>query len=190
LIGFCKYVGSWRNDIAREALERILGSLRWLKNLWFILLTFSTLLYVRLTFLHNQTRWSHVFIHVLCRITGMQGLMKWSIPRIPSSHLVAHVFYTCAFHMRVIRRITCSIQDEHVMCCDVTMFCHTYAFRIAIMRGKNTLHPNGGCLRLDTVHATASCMYTVSIVNGNVCRRFHDVLAWKVLFCRYTNNVS
>jgi hypothetical protein len=34
--------------------------LRWLKNLWFILLTSSTLLYVRLTFLHNQTRWSHV----------------------------------------------------------------------------------------------------------------------------------
>jgi hypothetical protein len=37
-----------------------LGSFTWLINLWFILLTSSILLYVRLTFLHNQTR-SHVF---------------------------------------------------------------------------------------------------------------------------------
>jgi hypothetical protein len=44
------------NDLDREALEGIFGSLRRLKNLWFILLTSNTLLYVKLTFLHNQTR--------------------------------------------------------------------------------------------------------------------------------------
>jgi hypothetical protein len=129
-------------------------------------------------------------IHVLCCITGMQGLMEWSIPRIPSSRLVAHVSYTCAFRMRDIRRMTFSIQDEHVMGCDVVMFCHTCAFRMTNMRGKDTLNSNGGCLRLDVVHAVAWCMDTISIVNGNVRGRFRDVLAWKVLFCRYTNHVG
>jgi hypothetical protein len=77
LIGFWKYVGSLRNDLDQEALEGILGSLRWLKNLWFILLTSSTLIYVRLTFLHNQTRWSHVFYtcvvphHENARVNGV-----------------------------------------------------------------------------------------------------------------------
>jgi hypothetical protein len=49
--------------------------------------------------------------------------------------------------------MTCSIQDEHVMGCDVATFCHMRAFCITNMRGKDTLHANGGCLRLDTVHA-------------------------------------
>jgi hypothetical protein len=129
-------------------------------------------------------------IRVLCLITGMRGLMEWSIPRIPSSRLVAHMSYTCTFRMSVIRRMTCSIQDEHVRGCDVATFCHTCAFRMMNMRGKDTLHSNGGCLRLDVVHAAAWCMDTVSIVNDNVCGRFRDVLARKVLFCRYTNHVS
>jgi hypothetical protein len=33
-------------------------------------------------------------------------------------------------------------------------------------------------------------MSAVSVVNNNVCGRFRDVLAQKVLFCRYTNNIS
>jgi hypothetical protein len=130
------------------------------------------------------------FIRVLCRITRMQGLMEWSIPRIPSSRLVAHMSYTCVFRMRFIRRMTWSIRDEHVMGCDVTTFCHTCAFRITTMRGKDTLHSNVGCSRLDAVQAAAWCMNTVSIVNNNVCGRFHYVLAQKVLFCKYTNSVS
>jgi hypothetical protein len=130
------------------------------------------------------------FIRVLWRITGMRGLMEWSIPQISSSRLVAHMSYTCAFRMRVIWKMTCSIQDEHVMGCDVTTFCHTCEFRMTNMRGKDTLHSNRGCPRLDAVHAAAWCMDTVSIVNSNVCGRFCDVLAWKVLFCRYTHHVS
>jgi hypothetical protein len=129
-------------------------------------------------------------IRVLCRITGMRGLMEWSIPQIPSSRLVAHVSYTCAFRMKLIRRMTCSIQDEHVMGCDVATFCHTCAFRMTNMRDKDTIHSNRGCLRLDGVHAAAWRMDTVSIVNGNVCGRFRNMLTRKVLFCRYTNNVS
>jgi hypothetical protein len=39
------------------------------------------------------------------------------------------------------------------------------------MRGKDTLHSNGECPRLDAVHAAALRMDTVSIVNGNVCGR-------------------
>jgi hypothetical protein len=54
---------------------------------------------------------------------------------------------------------------------------HTCAFRMLIMRGKDTLHSNGGCPRLDVVHAAALRMDTVSISEGNVCGRFHDVLA-------------
>jgi hypothetical protein len=32
---------------------------------------------------------------------------------------------------------------------------HTCAFRMSIMRGKDTLHSNGGFPRLDAVHAAA-----------------------------------
>jgi hypothetical protein len=53
---------------------------------------------------------------------------------------------------------------------------------MSIMQGKGTLHSNGGCLRLDAVHAAALRMDTVSIVNGNVCGRFYDMLARKVRF--------
>jgi hypothetical protein len=52
------------------------------------------------------------------------------------------------------------------------------------MRGKDTLHLNGGCPRLDAVHAAAQRMDVVSIVNGNVCGRFHE--CWHerfVVFC-------
>jgi hypothetical protein len=121
------------------------------------------------------------------------GLMEWSIQRIPSSRLVAHVFYTCALY-EVIRRMTRSIQDEHVMSCDVATFCHTCAFCMTNMRGKDTLHSNGGCLRLDAIHAAAWWMDTISIVISNVCGRFHE--CWHERFvvfcdlCRYTNHVS
>jgi hypothetical protein len=78
LIGFWKSVGSLRNVLDREALEGILGSLGWHKNLWFILLTSSTLLYVKLTFLHNQTRWATCSKCVLCRITRI-ARVDWVI---------------------------------------------------------------------------------------------------------------
>jgi hypothetical protein len=119
-------------------------------------------------------------LYVCCSASReLRRLMEWSIQRIPSSRLVAHVSYTCAFRMKVIRRMTCSIQDEHVIGCGVATFCHTCAFRMTNMRGKDTLHSHGGCLRLDAVHAAALCMDIVSIVNDNVCGRFCDVLAQK-----------
>jgi hypothetical protein len=52
------------------------------------------------------------------------------------------------------------------------------------MRGKDTLHSNRGCPRLDAVNAAAQHMDVVSIVNGNVCGRFHE--CWHerfVVFC-------
>jgi hypothetical protein len=164
--------------------------LRWLKNLWFILLTSSTLLYVRLTFLHNQTRWSHVSCTCVVPHHECEG---WWSDLFHGSHLLGWILTCnmCAFRMQVIRRMACSIfQDEEVMGCDVATVCHTCAFCFMNMRGKDTLHSIGGCLRLDAVHAAAWCMDTISIVNGNVCGPFHDVLARKVLFCRYTNHVS
>jgi hypothetical protein len=114
-----------------------LGSLRWHKNLWFILLISSTLIHVRLSFLHNQTSWATCFIHVLFRITGIvrvDGVIHSTDPIFAYSY--------------------------ELDCCHV---CHTCAFRMSIMRGKDTLHSNGGCPRLDAVHAAAWRMDTVSI---------------------------
>jgi hypothetical protein len=130
--------------------------LRWHKNLWFIWLTSSTLSYVRLTLLHKQTSWATCLIRVLFRITGIarvDGVIHSTDPTFASSY---------------------DLWCRHVY--------HMCAFRMSIMRGKDTLHSNGGCPRLDAVHAAAWRMDTVSIVNGNVCGRFHDVLARKVLF--------
>jgi hypothetical protein len=156
LIGLRKSVGSLRNDLDREALEGILGSLRWHKNLWFILLTTSTLLYVRLTFLYNQTKWATCFIRVLFRITGI-ARVDWVI------HSTDPIFAS----------------GDEMWCRHIYHMC---AFRMSIMRGKDTLHSNGGCPRLDAVHAAAWRMDTISIVNSNVCGRFRDVLARKVHF--------
>jgi hypothetical protein len=58
------------------------------------------------------------------------------------------------------------------------------------MRGKDTLHSNGGCPRLDAVHAAAQRMDVVPIVNGNVCGHFRDVLPRKVRFLQVHNNAS
>jgi hypothetical protein len=95
------------------------------------------------------------FIRVLCRITGIvrvDGVIYSMNPIFSSGR--SCVLYMC-FPYEVIRRMTCFIQDEHVMGCDVATFCHTCAFRMTNMRGKDTLHSNGGCLRLDAVHAAA-----------------------------------
>jgi hypothetical protein len=171
---FAKCIGSLRMN----------KTFRWLINLWFILLTSNTLLYVRLTFLHNQTRRATCFIRVRCRITGIARVdgVIYSTDPIFSSGL-SRVLYMC-FPYEVIRRMRCSIQDEHVVSCDVATFSHTCAFRMSNMRGKDTLHSKGGCLRLDAVHAAAWHMDAVSILNGNVSGRFHE--CWHerfVVFC-------
>jgi hypothetical protein len=136
-LDFERFVGSLRNDLDREALEGISGSLRWHKNLWFIFLTSSTLFYVRLTLLHDQTRWAMCFICVLFRITG--------IARVDGViHSMDPIFAT----------------GYELWCRHVS---HTCAFRMSIIRGKDTLHSNGGCPRLDAVHAAAWRMGTISI---------------------------
>jgi hypothetical protein len=72
--------------------------------------------------------------------------------------------------------------SSHELCCRHVFY--TCAFRMSNMRGKDTLHSNGGCPRLDAVHAAAKRMGAVSIVNSNVCGRFHE--RWDerfVVFC-------
>jgi hypothetical protein len=61
---------------------------------------------------------------------------------------------------------------------------------LCICEARICFIPKGACLRLDAVHAAASRMDTVSIVNGNVCGRFRDVLAPKVLFLQVHDNAS
>jgi hypothetical protein len=56
IVWISKIRWSVKDKLDRETLEGIFGSSMWIFNLWFILLTSSTLLYVRLTFLDNQTR--------------------------------------------------------------------------------------------------------------------------------------
>jgi hypothetical protein len=129
-------------------------------------------------------------VRMLCRITGItrvDGVIYSKGPIFSSGR--SHVLYVC-FPYESHTKVTCSIQDEHVLGCDVATFCHKCAFCMTNMRGKDTLHSNWRCLRLDAVHVAAWHMDTVSIVNSNMCGRFHDMLAWKVHFCRYTNNVS
>jgi hypothetical protein len=94
-------------------------------------------------------------IRVLFRITGIarvDGVIYLTDPIFSSVR--SYVLYVC-FPYEVMRKMTYSIQDEYVMGCDVTTFCHMCAFRMSNMRGKDTLHSNGGCLRLDAVHAAA-----------------------------------
>jgi hypothetical protein len=69
------------------------------------------------------------FIRVLCRITGIarvDGVIHSTDP------IFAFVYELCCRHVF-----------------------HMCAFRMLIMRGKDTLHSNGGCSRLDAVHAAA-----------------------------------
>jgi hypothetical protein len=118
---------SVKDKLDREAPERILGSFRWLIILWFILITPGTLFYVRLTFSHNPTRGATCFIRVFYRITGIarvDGVIHSTDPIFASGH-----------------KLCC----RHVF--------HTWAFRMTNMRGKDTLHSNGGCPKLDAVHA-------------------------------------
>jgi hypothetical protein len=43
--------------------------------------------------------------------------------------------------------------SRHELCCHHVFY--TCAFHMSSMRGKDTLHSNGGCPRLDVVHAAA-----------------------------------
>jgi hypothetical protein len=102
IVWICKVRWFVKDKLDRETLKGILGSFRWLINLWFILLTSSTLLYVRLTFLHNQTSGATCFIRVLCRIMGIarvDGVIHSTDLIFLSGHELCcrHVFYTCAF---------------------------------------------------------------------------------------------
>jgi hypothetical protein len=151
-----KSVGSLRNDLDRVALEGILGSLSWHKNLWFNLLISSSLLMSDLLSCTSKLEQASCFIRVLFCITGIarvDGVIQSTDPIFASGHELwyRHIYHTCAF-------------------------------RMSNMWGKDTLHSNGGCPRLDAIHAAAWRMYTVFIVNGNVRGRFRDVLAQKVRF--------
>jgi hypothetical protein len=67
------------------------------------------------------------FIRVLCHITGIarvDGVIHSTDP-------------ICAY--------------GYELCCRHVF--HKCAFRMSSMRGKDTLHSNGGCPRLDAVHA-------------------------------------
>jgi hypothetical protein len=69
------------------------------------------------------------FIRVLFRITGIarvDGVIHSTDP------IFASVYELCCHHVF-----------------------HTCAFRMSLMRGKDTLHSNGGCPRLDAVRAAA-----------------------------------
>jgi hypothetical protein len=62
------------------------------------------------------------FIRVLFRITRIarvDGVIYSTDPIFAYGR--SHVSYVC-FPYEVIRRVTCSIQDEHVIGCDVAMF--------------------------------------------------------------------
>jgi hypothetical protein len=143
----------------------------------FILLTSSILLYVRLTFLHNQTSWATCFIRVLFRMTGIarvDGVIYSTDPIFSSGRHVFSLWSHTKGDMLYSRWTCHRLRCRHVY--------HTCAFRMSNMWDKDTLHSNGGCPGLDAVHAADWRLDTVSIVNGNVCGRFCGMLAQKVFF--------
>jgi hypothetical protein len=97
IVCFSKIRWSAKDKLDREALEEIFGVLSGgLINLWFILLTSSTLLYVRLTSCTTKLDEPRV-LYVCCSASWkLRGLMELSISRIPSSRLfMSCVVATC-----------------------------------------------------------------------------------------------
>jgi hypothetical protein len=153
----------YENPLDREALEGILGSLRWHKNLWFILLTSSTILYVRLTSCTTKLDQPRV-LYVCCSASReLRGLMEWSIPWIPSSRL----------HMSVVSprlSYVCIPHADHV-CQGYTPF-------------KRRVSEVGRCPCSGLTHGYRFHKWTVMYVDA-------FVMCWheSFVFCRYTNNV-
>jgi hypothetical protein len=128
----------------------------------------------------------------VCRSTSreLRGLIEWSIQRIPSSLMVAHVFHMCASACEVIRRVICSIQDEHVIDCNVAIFiirvhsaCRICEARIHSIQMEGV---RGWMLSMQRLDAWIRFLYwMVMYVDASVAC-WHE----RLIFCRYTNNVS
>jgi hypothetical protein len=151
---------------------------------------FNTLPYVRLTFLHNQTRWATCFICVLFRITGIarvDGVICATDPIFASGR--SRVFDVC-FPYEVIRRMTCSIQDEHVMGCDVATFliCVHFACRICESRihSIQTEGVRGWTLSMQRLDAWIPLLLWMVMYEDTSVTCWHG----RFIFCRYTNYVS
>jgi hypothetical protein len=121
-------------------------------------------------FLAQQTRWSHVSYtcvvphHEYARIDGV----------IYSTNPINSVGCSCLLHV-------CFLHASHVKdvmfylrwTCHGLWCCHVLPYvRVPHYEYARQGYTNGGCPRLDIVHAAAWCIDTVYIVNGNVCGRF------------------
>jgi hypothetical protein len=177
-------------NVVREAPEGIWGSLGWLINAWFISLTPSTLLYVRLTFWHNQTRWSHVSYtcavphHEYLRVDGVvystNPIFSVGCPR------VLYMCFPYATHAKdgmFHSRWTCHGLRCHHMLPYVCVSHYKYV-RQGYTPFKRRVSEVGCCPCSDLMHgchfySERQCMWTLPWV-----------LAQKVLFCKYTNHVS
>jgi hypothetical protein len=73
--------------------------------------------------------------------------------------LGATCFIRVLFRITGIARVDGVIHSTDPISASIYELCrhvfHTCAFRMSLMRGKDTLHSNGGCPRLDAVHAAA-----------------------------------
>jgi hypothetical protein len=130
------------------------------------------------------------FIHVLFRITRIarvDGVIYSTDPIFSPGR--SCVLYVC-FLYEVIRRMTCSIQDEHVMGCDVTTFvirvhsaCRICEARICYIQTEGV---QGWTLSMQRLDAWIPFLqWTVMYVDAFV-KCWHE----RFVFCRYTNNVS
>jgi hypothetical protein len=130
-------------------------------------------------------------LYVCCSASReLQGLMEWSIQRIPSSRLVATCFIRVLSvwsHTKddmLYSRWTChGLWCQHVL--PYVCIPHDEYARHGYTPFKQRVSEVVCCQCSGLMHG-----YTVSIVNGNVCGRFREVLAQKYLFCRYTNHAS
>jgi hypothetical protein len=94
----CKIRWSVKDKLDREALEGILGSFRWLINLWFILLTPSTFTFCTSILVHHVL--SYVVVPQESPVRDGWDPFKWE----PTSCLRLITFcYTWWYRMPVMR---------------------------------------------------------------------------------------
>jgi hypothetical protein len=176
---------SVKDGIDGEALERILGSFRWLTNLWFILLTSSTFISVRTYFLYNHTSSSRFAI---CGGTTGKFCEGWMGPILMGTHIASVYHHVLPYvvvphesHVRdgwdlIPKEPTVASVSHHIL--PYVNVSHCEYARQGSTSFKRSVPEVGRCPRSD------KRMGVVSIVNGNVCGRFHE--CWHerfIVFC-------
>jgi hypothetical protein len=128
-----------------------LGSFKWLINLWFILLT-SSIFTLCQTYFFCATKLDEPCVLYVCCAASREFFLKEQEE--PELLLEINPRITGIARVDGVIHSTDPIFASSHKLCSRHVF-YTCAFRMLSMRGKDTLHSNGGCPRLDAAHAAA-----------------------------------